>query len=253
MTVIYFETWHLPGEINMALDMELGRKSLEWEEPVLRIYSWEKPTLSIGRHQNIDDINLDFLRFMDIACVRRPTGGRAVLHWEEITYSIVFPKGCDEFNYNVLKLYREISKFFEKAFKNLGLDVEMSQGKGSLKNPACFSSSARYELLLKGRKFIGSAQLRTSEFVLQHGSILLRLNEEICSKTFRNSSRIGNLKSHATGILEHKHVEVREIVEAIKSSFDKKFSLKFLPYHKIIKLLRSSEKLRRRYFCLNST
>jgi lipoyl(octanoyl) transferase len=147
--------------------------------PAVRLYHWTPWAISIGHHQNLSDLNLPLCREHGIDVVRRPTGGRAILHAEELTYSVVMPapkKG-------VLAVYNEISEALVEGLRRFGVTVTLQKSQpdfGELyKNPSsipCFSSSARYEIEWKGRKLVGSAQRRYAasgrEFVLQHGSIL---------------------------------------------------------------------------------
>ncbi len=225
----------MPGDLNMAIDIVMGYEAFECGEPLLRFYSWERPTLSFGRHQKpICPTGYD--------CVIRPTGGRAVLHWDEITYSVVFPKGWGEFSLSVLKLYRKIAEIFHSAFKNLGIPAEISPGFGNLRNPNCFSSSARYELTIFGRKFMGSAQMRTREFVLQHGSILLRYDGRLFEKIFGDPGR-------AIGLKDAFDLKERDLVKAILNEFDLVYGLGHMEYQKIMELIERAEKIRGDFVC----
>ena len=252
--MLLMETFFLPGDLNMALDVEMGRFSLELGEPILRIYTWERMTLSLGRLQKLSDVDLDNLERFGVECVRRPTGGRAVLHWNEVTYSVVFPKGTEEFSMRVVELYGRISKILAKAFRKLGVDVEFSGGKGwDPKNPSCFSSGARYELKIDGKKFVGSAQVRMKEFVLQHGSIMLKPNWEILSKVLSDHPSVEFLSRKAVGLSEVSEVGFRDVVDSVEESFDEFYSLRPVEYERVLNLTRASEELRGDYSCQNST
>ncbi len=109
----------LPGKLNMALDVCAGESQLF----LLRIYTWKRPTLSLGRYQKTDGINWDFIEKNGFDVVRRPTGGRAVLHWDEITYSIVVPKSLGMFELGVLEFYNFISKLLTKALNDVDYPV----------------------------------------------------------------------------------------------------------------------------------
>ena len=245
--MLYVESWNIPGDLNMAIDIELGELSFELKEPILRIYTWERPTLSIGRHQRIEKLNLDFLKEIDGECVRRPTGGRAVLHFQDLTYSVVFPKGLQEFNLGVMELYKNISGIFKKAFEMLSYKVEMSKGRGSLKNPSCFSSSARYELLIDGRKFMGSAQARMKNFVLQHGSILLYRKEKMMKAVFGKELNLESM----VGIFEVMDVGVRNLVESIKEAFKERYGVFGMDFGEFLELIEKSKRRRRSFRCQN--
>ncbi len=244
----YIETWNIPADMNMAIDMIMGEVSFELKRPFLRIYTWEKPTLSLGRNQKTNDVDFDYLEKHDIDCVRRPSGGRAVLHWDEITYSVVFPEGTEEFSMGVLKLYNKLSDIFKEAFERLGYEVVKSGGRGSLKNPSCFSSSARYELLINGKKFMGSAQARFKKFVLQHGSIMLVPHWEVLNKILKVKGNIDHNKL-AIGLFEVKKISVRDIIGQIRESFSKRYNLIQYGFNDILDLFEEAERARGSYHC----
>ncbi len=244
----YIETWNIPADMNMAVDMTMGEVSFKLKTPFLRIYTWEKPTLSLGKNQKISDVNFDCLKKYDIDCIRRPSGGRAVLHWDEITYSVVFPEGTKEFSMGVLKLYNELSDIFKEAFESLEYKVVKSDGRGSLKNPSCFSSSARYELLINGKKFMGSAQTRFKKFVLQHGSIMLVPHWEVLNKILKVKTDIDH-SEFAIGLFEVKKVSIRNIVEQIRKSFSKRYNLIQYSFNEILDLFKEAERVRGSYRC----
>jgi len=147
--------------------------------PTVRVYKWMPWAISIGRHQRLSDIDLNRCKDDGIDVVRRPTGGRAIFHAEELTYSVVMradQKGIQQ-------VYREISSALVEGLRVFGVEVSLQRSQPDFakmyKNPSsipCFSSSARYEIEWNGRKLIGSAQRRyaseSGDVVLQHGSIL---------------------------------------------------------------------------------
>lgn len=168
------------GAVNMACDehlaslLESGRGN-----PTLRLYRWNPWAVSLGRHQNEADIDRSRCVRDHIDIVRRPTGGRAILHAEELTYSVVMYAG----RLSIMELYNEVSKALVSGLKLFGVDVEIQRSQPDFRSEyrqvssvSCFASSARYEIEWKGRKLVGSAQRRYSggedEVVLQHGSIL---------------------------------------------------------------------------------
>jgi lipoate-protein ligase A len=171
------------GIANMSKDEHLLAQAQAGETaPVLRFYTWNPPTVSLGRFQKAETaVNAEACKRRGINIVQRVTGGRAVLHHHELTYSIVARADDPLFPSDVLGTYKIIATGLLAGLKNLGLHAEMvSRGgmhaalvnKGT-KDPACFSSPSWYELVAKGRKIIGSAQRRLSRAFLQHGSILL--------------------------------------------------------------------------------
>lgn len=151
----------------MALDHALAA-SLGDDEGVVRLYGWARPTVSFGKNEPaapIDSMAVDY--------VRRPTGGRAVLHDQELTYAVVAP--LDAFG-GLREAYVGINEILADAMRSLGATVEVvGRGARSLGPDAgpCFQAPATGELVSRGRKLVGSAQARLEGVLLQHGSILL--------------------------------------------------------------------------------
>ncbi len=169
---------HGPAE-NMAIDDAIFTLVRCGESvPTVRFYGWEPPTLSIGYHQKCES-EVDFVELekRGYGFVRRPTGGRAVLHKDEVTYSVIAPIG-GELSGNVTDIYMRISEALRDGLRLMGVNAELERGKLSsdeqrkAANP-CFASTSRYELACEGKKIVGSAQVRKEGAFLQHGSILL--------------------------------------------------------------------------------
>jgi lipoate-protein ligase A len=168
---------------NMAVDEELLARAQAGEStPVLRLYTWDPPAVSLGRFQKMADaVNVDACRKHGFDIVRRITGGRAVLHRNELTYCIVSRTDNPLFPPNVQGTYKIIAAGLLAGLTNLGIQAEIvSRGSrlshlvdGHAKDPACFSSPSWYEIVVNGKKIIGSAQRRLSGAFLQHGSILI--------------------------------------------------------------------------------
>ena len=183
------EAWYLfhtganIGAYNMAVDEELLERAQAGENtPVLRLYTWDPPAVSLGRFQRIEEsVNADACRRHGFDIVRRVTGGRAVLHLHELTYSITARTDNPFFPPNVLGTYRVIATGLLAGLGNLGLKAEIVARGGrhaalvntTTKDPACFSSPSWYEIVINGKKIIGSAQRRLANAFLQHGSILI--------------------------------------------------------------------------------
>jgi lipoate-protein ligase A len=171
------------GAYNMAVDEELLARAQAGEKiPVLRFYSWDPSAVSIGRFQKIEEaVNAEACKLRGIDIVRRITGGRAVLHSRELTYSIIARADDPLFPTNVLGTYKVIAAGLLQGLKDLGIPAEMVSRasrnavlvKKKIKDPACFSSPSWYEIVVNDKKIIGSAQRRLSGAFLQHGSILL--------------------------------------------------------------------------------
>jgi lipoate-protein ligase A len=167
----------------MTVDEQLLEAAAQGETvPVLRFYTWDPPAVSLGRFQDDEtSVNRDACSRLGIDIVRRITGGRAVLHHKELTYSIVARSDSSLFPNSVIGAYRVIAQGLLAGLRHLGVDAEMVSRSGryaglvdrDIRGPACFSSPSWYELLVQGRKIIGSAQRRMPAAFLQHGSILI--------------------------------------------------------------------------------
>jgi lipoate-protein ligase A len=164
----------LGGAENMALDEALMARARRTGEHVLRVYGWSAPTLSLGRNQRARGLyRVDELERRGIGVVRRPTGGRALLHHREITYSVTAPCAPDV---GLAREYERINLFLRSALHALGVPVVAASPPSRSAVPGaapCFAEPARGELVVDGRKLVGSAQWRDEGALLQHGSILV--------------------------------------------------------------------------------
>lgn len=178
-----FSQWrllrHAPasGVRNMAVDdaiLELARKGAA--PPTLRFYDWAPATLSLGLAQPLADVDAERLTANGWGVVRRPTGGRAILHTDELTYAVIGPSDEPRLAGGVLESYKRISAALMASLQALGLRVQqqptsmISDGDAG---PVCFEVPSDYEITLGGKKLIGSAQARRKGGVLQHGSLPL--------------------------------------------------------------------------------
>jgi lipoyl(octanoyl) transferase len=165
------------GAWNMALDESILEHIGRGESlPTLRLYAWEPACLSLGHAQPIADVDMKRLRERGWEVVRRLTGGRAILHTDEITYSVIAPSDEPRLAGSVLESYNRLAQALLLAVQHLELAVEMKEGKAenaSFPNPICFEVPSAYEITVNGKKLIGSAQARKREGVLQHGSLPL--------------------------------------------------------------------------------
>ncbi len=146
--------------------------------PVLRLYRWDPPCLSLGYAQAIAEVDRPRLASFDWDLVRRPTGGRAILHTDELTYSVTAPLREPRVAGSVLDSYQRLSQALLLALTSLGLPVQTqavnpSTLTGKPLNPVCFEVPSAYEITVGGKKLIGSAQARRKDGVLQHGSLPL--------------------------------------------------------------------------------
>ena len=165
------------GAWNMAVDEAiLEHIGLSESKPTLRLYAWDPACLSLGHAQPFSDVDMNRLQERDWEVVRRPTGGRAILHTDELTYSVIAPNDEPSVAGTVLESYNRLAKALLLAVKSLELPVEMKEGKANengTSNPVCFEVPSTYEITMDGKKLIGSAQARKKEGVLQHGSLPL--------------------------------------------------------------------------------
>ncbi len=162
----------------MAVDEAIARMAGQGRvPPTLRFYAWDPPCISLGRHQPIADIDVDKAKAHGLDVVRRPTGGRAILHVDEITYSVAGPADEPRLRGMVMDCYLRLSEGLTRGLERLGVHVykaDASARAGPDVSAACFEVPSAYEILtVDGRKIVGSAQVRKREWVLQHGAIPL--------------------------------------------------------------------------------
>ena len=180
-----FTCWRLlktppaPGSWNMAVDEAILEAAGRGEAlPTLRLYAWQPACLSLGFTQPAADADLTALNIHGWDLVRRPTGGRAILHTDELTYSVAGPLDEPRLLGGVLESYRRLSGALLQALHDLGIPAEtqeqpLVQPGSDPKGAVCFEVPSNYEITVGGRKLIGSAQARRKEGVLQHGSLPL--------------------------------------------------------------------------------
>jgi lipoate-protein ligase A len=178
------------GSDDAASNMALDEALLLMQEagaapPTLRVYGWSTPTLSLGYTQHTrQEVNLAACREYGVTVMRRPTGGRAVLHDQEVTYSVVLPTTLSTSPGALTEDYRRLGMALAAALRHLSLAVclarphRQARSQYSVASPACFAALSRYELSVAGKKIVGSAQKRLSHALLQHGSIPLWLDRQ---------------------------------------------------------------------------
>ncbi|RXI99492.1 lipoate--protein ligase family protein [Anaerobacillus alkaliphilus] len=248
------EIWHFinSGKCSPAFNMALDEALLEWHSegkinPTIRFYGWNPATLSIGYFQKVEkEINLEAVEKYDLGFVRRPTGGRGVLHEHELTYSVIVSEDHPQMPKGVTESYRVISQGVLEGFKNLGLDAYFAVPKTKeeqdlLKSPrsaVCFDAPSWYELVVEGRKVAGSAQTRQKNVILQHGSIILDLDEVKLFDLFKFSNdRVRermqkgfSQKAVAINQLREHPVSIEEAEVAFKSGFEKGLEIELQSY-----------------------
>jgi lipoate-protein ligase A len=224
---------------NMAMDEAILIAHSEGKvPPTIRFYGWSPPTLTVGYFQKLEaEIDLEEVRRRKLGLVRRMTGGRAVLHADELTYSVIISE--QEMPQSVIEAYRQISEGLLYGFRSLGLDAHFSvplsdEEKKQLKNPrsaVCFDAPSWYELVVEGRKVAGSAQTRQKGVVLQHGSIPLTLDIDELFDVFKFSSE--EVKQRLKRRFPQKAVAINELRSApatlaeVKEAFRNGFALAF--------------------------
>ncbi len=215
---------------NMALDEAIATEVRRGNAPVtLRFYGWERTSVSLGSFQKIADLDLPFCIRNDIPVVRRPTGGRAILHGDELTYS--FSAGNDGFfSGGLLDTYRQLSTALKSALDMLGLDTvmktERESGKTLARSPLCFKSTSYGELSYRGNKLIGSAQKRWGDGFLQQGSIPYSLDEESTRRIFRLVPS-SDIRGGMIGLKEVlPDFDPEQLRKAIHISFEKTFRVR---------------------------
>lgn len=165
------------GAWNMALDEALLESCARGDSPpVLRLYAWNPPCLSLGYAQPLHDVDQTRLAALGWDLVRRPTGGRAILHADELTYAVIGPAQHPLLAGSVLESYQRLAHALLAALRFLGLPAEMNEeslAPEQAANPVCFEVPSTYEITVGGKKLIGSAQARRSGGVLQHGALPL--------------------------------------------------------------------------------
>lgn len=204
------------GHFNMDFDLNLAY-TCKPNEAFFRLYQWQPYCISLGANQNYDDINIAKANRDNIEVVKRPTGGRAILHAEEITYSVVMPIN----QFTPKEIYEKISSALIKGlelYNPLLADSELEKLQPNfpqiLKQPSgvlCFGSTAKNEVKFAGKKIIGSAQRKLNNVILQHGSIL-------CGKFHRNLVNYINSDEETKRTLEleitQKTIEIETILNA---------------------------------------
>ncbi|MEH7345503.1 biotin/lipoate A/B protein ligase family protein [Bacillus sp. JJ1532] len=248
------ETWRFidTGAGSPSFNMALDEALLDWNSagkipPTIRFYGWNPATLSIGYFQNVDrEINMDAVKQHGLGFVRRPTGGRGVLHEHELTYSVIVSEEHPQMPKTVTEAYRVISEGILKGFQHLGMDAyfavpKTDEERESLKNPrsaVCFDAPSWYELVVEGRKVAGSAQTRQKGVILQHGSILLDIEEDKLFSLFKypndrvkeRMQRAFKNKAVAINEISQERITLEQAKEAFRIGFAEGLNIELEPY-----------------------
>lgn len=243
------DTWRLildppaPGAWNMAVDEAIleavGRNEAL---PTLRLYAWHPPCLSLGYNQPANDVDQERLSSLGWEVVRRPTGGRAILHTDELTYAVIAPSYEPRLAGGVLESYQRLAQALLDALHRLGILAKADEKpylppNTDIKGPICFEVPSNYEITVDGKKIIGSAQARRREGVLQHGSFPLwgdvtRITQALSfpneDKRFIAAARLKSRATTAEEILGHR-LEWEMAAQAFIAAFESCLNLNLVP------------------------
>lgn len=215
------------GKYNMDFDEKLLNYAIEnnLSVPALRFYGWKPACVSLGRNQKDENLNKVFCKQEGIDIVRRLTGGRALLHDKELTYSFVCPCSFLNGGESVIKSYKEISGALASGFKKLNIDVDFPAEKNAkTKFEYCMSLSTGADLSYKGKKLAGSAQFRKQGYILQHGSVIFDYSAETIEKIFWEKP----LETHIATLKDiNPLLTTEELCLTLKSGFEDFFDIKF--------------------------
>ncbi|MAG91826.1 octanoyltransferase [Candidatus Woesearchaeota archaeon] len=214
---------------NMAIDEAI---LTHCQIPTLRLYQWQ-PSISIGYNQDANnEININKSKRYKIPIVRRITGGKAILHDKELTYSFILPQDSLSLPQSIAESYRIIAKALVNAFGIIGIKAELKKQPEKISTPICFNSSNWYELLVNNKKISGSAQRRLNGMILQHGSLLIDFDYEKNASLFKSSQIIDNtesLKKRITSIKKelNKDISYKELAAAVILGFQRNFNMQY--------------------------
>jgi lipoate-protein ligase A len=236
----------LDGQLNMAIDEAILKACGEGKSPpTIRCYGWSRPTLSIGYSQDANqDLDLERCQVMGIPVVTRPTGGRALLHDREFTYSIVASVPHPLFPSNLRGAFQKISSALLLALECMGIEQVTMAGISSSRNlqrrvqsPSCFAALNHWEICWGEKKLMGSAQRRLKNSFLQHGSVWNDCDREFMHSLFRfesTQSADNSLKFHHSHTATLKEICSRlisadEFSQAMRTGFEKAFPIRLIP------------------------
>lgn len=247
------ETWNFINSgshdpyYNMAMDEALLNFVSRGEiDPVIRFYTWDPATLSIGYFQRLKkEIDIDKVNEKGYGLVRRQTGGRGVLHDKELTYSVIVPEAHPNMPKTVTEAYRVISQGLLEGFKELGFETYFAiprskEEREKLKQPrssVCFDAPSWYELVVEGRKIAGSAQTRQKGVILQHGSILkdIDVDDLFDMFIFKNERLKDKMKTAFTdkavaiNDISESEITLKQMEDAFEKGFQKGLNINFKP------------------------
>lgn len=217
----------LPGPWNMAVDLAVLEAYRQGTAlPTLRLYDWSEPTLSLGYAQAAEDVDRTACAEGGVRLVRRPTGGRAVLHGAgDVTYAVV-ASSAEGFPESVAGSYAMIAQALALGFGSLGLSLQVAAGeRGAGGSSACFGSATRADMLAAGRKLVGSAQVRREGGFLQHGAVMLTQEPEAILELLIARQAPKGMTNLATELGRAPDPEA--VFQAVIAGFEAAFGIRF--------------------------
>ncbi len=214
------------GQVQMAVDRWLlEQHRVGKQPPVLRFYTWASPTVSLGYHQRRWPASWQQLTWQEkpVPLVRRPTGGRAVLHQGDLTYMVV----TSGLTGKRQEIYQRICEFLIEGWRSLGIELYYgSAGREYIHNPSCFGTATGADLLsAEGYKLIGSAQLQRGNAILQHGSMRLSGDTDLFTHVFGEPAP----PPAKLPIQQEGDVLIQTVIEALTESACRCFDIKLVP------------------------
>jgi lipoate-protein ligase A len=207
------------GAVQMAVDAALMERARQTSEATLRVYGWTRPTLSFGRHESVADrFSPQLLAARGYDAVRRPTGGRVLLHDGDVTYSVTAPASDTE---SVRAAFARINLLLASALARLGVHTSEAAGRSTLRpgRDACFAEPSTGELTVDGRKLVASAQRRESSALLQHGSILL-VDRQRDLESLATTPMASPAPAATLNAILGREVQPDEVHEALRSALE---------------------------------
>jgi lipoate-protein ligase A len=226
------------GTSNMSIDAALLEEIEASPESrtVVRFYGWQTPTISLGRNQKIERaVDVDYCRVNGIDIVHRPTGGRAVLHDDELTYAVI-SNDAETFGETIYGNYKRVSEALCLGYNRLGVEAVLApdtrKAAGTSDDDVdlpCFLSTSRYELMVRGRKIVGSAQRRVRRSFLQHGSMPITCDRDVLARATRMANPAA-LEGEMAGVAEFltERPSIERLRDVLIRAFQDYFSIEFM-------------------------
>ena len=226
----------IDGKSNMAIDAALFEEvaSSSTQRTIVRFYQWSRPTLSLGRNQKVEKaVDTDYCDARGIDVVHRPTGGRAVLHDDELTYAVI-SNDSSHFGDTIYGNYKAVSEALCRGYNVLGVpallapDTKKVNGFTNGADLPCFISPSRYELMVDGRKIVGSAQRRVRDNFLQHGSMPITCDRKVLASATRlqDSSLLDREMAGLAEFLAERPT-IEQLTGTFVRAFQDRFSIEF--------------------------